>query len=241
MFTKPLLASSLLAAGAFAQTAQVIIEASHGGAGRNLRNTTVQVPVNTIYTNASAFDEISTLYLTSADGVPVESITCTPYRDVNGTGMAGESFMFSEPSLLSTNTVGIGSMQCVTRGRVDDTAPNPAVSGTMSTPPIITEVPGGLPQGPAQTVVDGTTTFAGVGTTFPTATPTSSTGGTGETEEDGASTATTMMSSTTAVASTSETEPAAPEQQTDGAAGHVTPASGLTAVLVAALGLGLAL
>lgn len=251
MFTTPILVSSLLAAQALAQTAHIVIEASQGGAGNSFRNTSIDVPVNTLYTNASAFDEISTIFLTRADGTPVEGISCTPYRNEDGTDIAGETFSLSNPGLLSTDTVQIGSIRCLTRGGGDDSGLPPAqppgfgLSTTSPPPALVTEVPGGLAMGPSQTVVDGTTTYAGPGITFETdavplstVTQSASQGVGGGSEDEGS---TTMTTSTTAVSSASDTEFVDPVQQTDGAAGHVTPGSGLAGILAAAIGLGVAL
>ncbi|KAK4540143.1 hypothetical protein LTR36_009729 [Oleoguttula mirabilis] len=130
-----LLAASAFAASALAQqTAGITIEASHGGAGSDLTNTTITVPLNMTYTNA-ALNEVSNLYLTSASGVPLESITCTPHLYANGTGEAGLAFTSSEPSLLSTNTVQVGSITCVstTTSSSDTSAAASASSGATST------------------------------------------------------------------------------------------------------------
>jgi hypothetical protein len=90
------------------QDALIIIEASHGGAGNGLTNTTITVPIGTVYTNPDALDEVSTLYLLSP-----ESTTCTPYKLSNGTGSSGLPFTVGHPSYLSTNTVVVGSIACV--------------------------------------------------------------------------------------------------------------------------------
>lgn len=109
------LSAAALAAAASAQqpTAQITIEASHGGAGTGLTNKTIDVPVGPVYTNAEALREVSTLYLTGAQGVPVEHVTCTPYHATNGEGSGGAAFTSATPSRLSTNTVQVGSIQCV--------------------------------------------------------------------------------------------------------------------------------
>ncbi|KAI7343975.1 hypothetical protein KC320_g9030 [Hortaea werneckii] len=113
MYSKAaLLAAGAFATTAFAQSASVTITASHGGAGNGLTNTTITVPLGSLYTNA-ALDEVSYLYLTGASDAVLESITCTPYRYANGTGEAGRPFTSSSPSLLSTNTVKVGSLTCV--------------------------------------------------------------------------------------------------------------------------------
>ncbi|KAI0141565.1 hypothetical protein GGR57DRAFT_487117 [Xylariaceae sp. FL1272] len=88
-------------------SATVVIEASHGGAGSGLTNTTITVPLGKIYTNEDALDEVSTLYLLSPS-----TVTCTPYQATTGTGTGGLPFTVGNPSLLSTNTVVVGSLVC---------------------------------------------------------------------------------------------------------------------------------
>ncbi|KAI5862079.1 hypothetical protein GGS23DRAFT_103669 [Durotheca rogersii] len=92
----------------------VVVEASHGGAGNGLTNTTIAVPIEQVYTNPEALDEVSTLYLIDAEGVAVESVVCTPYRGTDGTGASGLPFTNTNPSYLSTNTVVVGSIVCET-------------------------------------------------------------------------------------------------------------------------------
>ncbi|KAI6820413.1 hypothetical protein KC367_g4208 [Hortaea werneckii] len=122
-----LLAVGAFATTAFAQSASVTITASHGGAGNGLTNTTITVPLGSLYTNA-ALDEVSYLYLTGASDAVLDSITCTPHRYANGTGEAGRPFTSSSPSLLSTNTVKVGSLTCV----ASDSDDADAATGTSS-------------------------------------------------------------------------------------------------------------
>ncbi|KAK3678825.1 hypothetical protein LTR78_001278 [Recurvomyces mirabilis] len=124
--------------------AGVTITASHGGAGSGLTNSTISIPLNHTYTNA-LLDEVSYLYLTSAQGVDLNSITCQPYRDANGTMAAGPSFKAGQPAFLSTNTVQVGSIICVGDGTTTSSStptntPNtstssgaPATTPTLST------------------------------------------------------------------------------------------------------------
>ncbi|RMY59984.1 hypothetical protein D0863_11743 [Hortaea werneckii] len=128
--------AALLAVGAFAttaiaQSASVTITASHGGAGNGLTNTTITVPLGSLYTNA-ALDEVSYLYLTGSNDAVLESITCTPHRYANGTGEAGRPFTSSSPSLLSTNTVKVGSLTCVASDSNDANA-TPGTSTSSNT------------------------------------------------------------------------------------------------------------
>ncbi|KAI7185936.1 hypothetical protein D0869_01576 [Hortaea werneckii] len=132
MYSKAaLLAVGAFATTAFAQSASVTITASHGGAGNGLTNTTITVPLGSLYTNA-ALDEVSYLYLTGSNDAVLESITCTPHRYANGTGEAGRPFTSSSPSLLSTNTVKVGSLTCVASDSNDANA-TPGTSSSSNT------------------------------------------------------------------------------------------------------------
>ncbi|OTA64658.1 hypothetical protein K449DRAFT_392769 [Hypoxylon sp. EC38] len=96
-------------------SAYINVEASHGGAGNGLTNNTISVPIDTTYTNPTYLNAVSTLYLIGAsEGVPVDSITCTPYQSTDGTGTHGLPFNSKTPSYLSTNTVQVGSIVCHT-------------------------------------------------------------------------------------------------------------------------------
>lgn len=94
-----------------AQDVIVIIEASHGGAGNGLTNTSITVPLNIYYTDPK-LDAVSTLYLTQANDVALDAVTCTPYRNANASGSAGLPFNSTTPSFISTNTQQIGSLFC---------------------------------------------------------------------------------------------------------------------------------
>ncbi|KAI6093913.1 hypothetical protein F4821DRAFT_7148 [Hypoxylon rubiginosum] len=110
-----LFASAMAFAGMAAAVgnALITVEASHGGAGNGLTNTTMSVPIGVIYTHNPAMEEVSTLYLVgSTSGVPVDSIVCTPYKSTDGTGSHGLPFTSKVPSYLSTNTVVVGSIVC---------------------------------------------------------------------------------------------------------------------------------
>lgn len=106
------------------------VEASHGGAGSGLTNTTVNMPWGEVYTNKTALDAVSTLYLigTTSQDLPAGSIYCIPYKNTDGytlssrqakppltllsTGSHGLLFDLYEASRLSTNTVQVGSITC---------------------------------------------------------------------------------------------------------------------------------
>lgn len=131
MIAKTAATCLVLAASVAAQTATITIEASHGGAGNGLTNTTIEVPLKTRYTNP-ALDAVSTLYLTAAEGVNLDSITCTPYRYNNLTGAGGLPFTSTTPSFLSTNTVQVGSLLCNTTSDTSSTSTTASVTSTLS-------------------------------------------------------------------------------------------------------------
>ncbi|KAI2640628.1 hypothetical protein GGS26DRAFT_586630 [Hypomontagnella submonticulosa] len=99
-----------MAAALTPKSAYINVEAPRGN-GRG--NVTVDVPIETIYTNPTVLDEVSTLYLVgSSEGVPVNTITCYPYKETTGFGAGGLPFNSTTPSRLSTNTVVVGSIVC---------------------------------------------------------------------------------------------------------------------------------
>ncbi|KAH7311320.1 hypothetical protein B0I35DRAFT_437894 [Stachybotrys elegans] len=75
-------------------------------------NSTVPVPIGPIFTGDAALSAVSTLYLTGSTGVPVDTVICTPFRNIDGTGNGGLPFTFGSPSFLSLNTVVVGSIVC---------------------------------------------------------------------------------------------------------------------------------
>jgi hypothetical protein len=95
-----------------AQGVYVTIEASHGGAGNGLTNTTITVPIGSIYSGDSALDAVSTLYLVGSTEGTTDGLHCTPYKSTDGTGDSGRPFDVNAPSYLSTNTVVVGSIVC---------------------------------------------------------------------------------------------------------------------------------
>ncbi|KAI7158263.1 hypothetical protein KC349_g4999 [Hortaea werneckii] len=211
--------AALLAAGAFAttaiaQTASVTITASHGGAGNGLTNTTITVPLGSLYTNA-ALDEVSYLYLTGSNDAVLESITCTPHRYANGTGEAGRPFTSSSPSLLSTNTVKVGSLTCVASDS-NDAGATPGTSSSSNT-----------------AMATSSSVATASNSTNPSMTTSSATSSSTEDEDTtGAAAATTPMTSTflTTISGTSseDGQTSAPQQQST--VTSVMSASGSTTV-----------
>jgi hypothetical protein len=85
-------AGTALAAPTASPAAAVItVEASHGGAGSGLTNTTINVPLDTTYTDQTSLAAVSTLYLvaTTDQGVSTTSVTCTPYLAAGGSVTPG--------------------------------------------------------------------------------------------------------------------------------------------------------
>ena len=141
MFSRTLiLATALLgAAWASSPSAFVTIEASHGGAGQDLTNITLRIPFTTTYSNHSALDAVSTLYLVGAtNGTPIDSITCTPFKNADGTGDSGKAFDSTKPSFLSTNTVQVGSIVCITTD-ISFAPPQSVPGGSLSVAPSMTK------------------------------------------------------------------------------------------------------
>lgn len=176
------LSAAALAAAASAQqpTAQITIEASHGGAGNGLTNKTIDVPVGPVYTNAEALGEVSTLYLTGATGVPVEHVTCTPYHAATGEGSGGRPFTSTTPSHLSTNTVKVGSIQCVGW----DTA---KVRRAPALPPFVRRDNGTAPAGGNSTSSDGPSKTGSSNSTKTGSSSSSKTSGGGSSSSDDSS------------------------------------------------------
>ncbi|KAI5362181.1 hypothetical protein Slin14017_G074180 [Septoria linicola] len=119
------------AATAAAQSVIVIVESSHGGAGNGLMNESITVPLNTIYTSP-ALDAVSTLYLTQSECIELGSVTCTPHRDTDGTGVAGLPFNSTSPSFISTNTEQIGSLVCISSGGSSSSSTSASITSTVS-------------------------------------------------------------------------------------------------------------
>ncbi|OTB05375.1 hypothetical protein M426DRAFT_260873 [Hypoxylon sp. CI-4A] len=113
-FTAAVFSALALVATALPQDpyAVVVVEASHGGAGNGLRNSTVYMPINQEFTNQEVLHEVSTLYLLGAEGVDANTLTCTPFKTNKAAGDALPSFTTKNPDRLSTNTVVVGSVFC---------------------------------------------------------------------------------------------------------------------------------
>ncbi|TRX88844.1 hypothetical protein FHL15_010303 [Xylaria flabelliformis] len=90
-------------------TATVVVETAHGGAFNDRTNKTIAVPIGHVYVNEDALAAVSTLYLLGPNAA-----ICTPYQAKNGTGSGGLPFYAGHPSLLSTNSVVVGSIVCAT-------------------------------------------------------------------------------------------------------------------------------
>lgn len=74
-------------------------------------NSSISGTIGTLITELD-LDTVSELYLSSAELVPIETVTCTPYKYIDGTGRSGLPFTEGNPSYLSTNTVVVGSIYC---------------------------------------------------------------------------------------------------------------------------------
>ncbi|CAG9993932.1 unnamed protein product [Clonostachys byssicola] len=97
-----------------APEAYVTIETNRGNAFGDVCQKTVIVPIGSVYTNVEDLATVSTLRLKGANGVDENTVTCTPYKNNDGTGSSGLPFTKETPSYLSTNTVVVGSIVCKT-------------------------------------------------------------------------------------------------------------------------------
>ncbi|KAI2614450.1 uncharacterized protein GGS25DRAFT_471794 [Hypoxylon fragiforme] len=93
--------------------ALITVEASRGGAG-HAKNSTDIVRVNIGADGATedqfpVLKEVSTLYLTGAEGVSVDNIVCTPFRPG---GATAPTFTNTKPVRLSLNTVEVSKIEC---------------------------------------------------------------------------------------------------------------------------------
>ncbi|KAK4502324.1 hypothetical protein PRZ48_005749 [Zasmidium cellare] len=229
MFSKATLLALATASTAFAQSATITIEASHGGAGNGLTNTTITIPLNARISNP-ALQTVSTLYLTGSEGVDLASISCTPYTYNNGTGPA--AFTSTQPSRLSTNTVQVGSLLCTASDSSSTTSSS--TSGVTST----TSASGSLTP---PTMANGTLVTVSSPVTPSTASVfvTTMTGPSGTSQSTVTSTA--VLAATTAPGGTSSaggagstTSSATPSLSSDNAGSKVLAGNGL---IVAGLGL----
>ncbi|KAI0135630.1 hypothetical protein F4814DRAFT_31160 [Daldinia grandis] len=111
IFASAIAFAGLAAAQVERPYAKVIVESSHGGAGNGLVNKTLLVPFEGPY-KSSVLNEVSTLYLTGASQVDVNTVVCQPHKNEDGSDTAAKTFDVNNPSYLSTNTVVIGSITC---------------------------------------------------------------------------------------------------------------------------------
>ncbi|CAI6095241.1 hypothetical protein V2G26_019581 [Clonostachys chloroleuca] len=109
---------SSLAMAAPAQTegssgyADIIVRKNLGGVTGDHTDTRILVPLGKMFTGHPALEAVSTLILDGAIGTDITTVSCTPFKNPDGTGNAGASFSKDRPSYLSTNTVTVGSVFC---------------------------------------------------------------------------------------------------------------------------------
>lgn len=77
-------------------------------------NTTVTAYLGEVFTDTAALNQVSTLYLTGLTNaeISLDTIVCTPYKDVEASVRGGLPFFEGSPALLSTNEVVVGSIYC---------------------------------------------------------------------------------------------------------------------------------
>ncbi|KAI0851534.1 hypothetical protein F5Y00DRAFT_12147 [Daldinia vernicosa] len=111
IFASAIAFTGLAAAQVQKPFAQITVESSHGGAGNGLVNKTMLVGFEGPQTSA-VLKEVSTLYLTGANGVDINTVVCQPHKNADGSDTAAKTFDVNNPGRLSTNTVVIGSITC---------------------------------------------------------------------------------------------------------------------------------
>ncbi|KAI1357801.1 hypothetical protein F5Y08DRAFT_323307 [Xylaria arbuscula] len=102
-----LAAATLASATPTPPTATVVVETAHGAAYNDRTNVTISVSIGSVYVNKEALGAVSTLYLLGPS-----SATCSPFKAEDGTVNGGLPFTVGHPSLLSTNSVVVGSLVC---------------------------------------------------------------------------------------------------------------------------------
>lgn len=100
------LGSPTSASGLAQPTVEITVLDRHLGT-----NSSITGAIGALITDSS-LETVSDLYLTSAEAVQIETVTCTPYKYNDGTGRGGLPFTEGNPSYLSTNTVVVGSIYC---------------------------------------------------------------------------------------------------------------------------------
>lgn len=111
MLSKIVITAALVASALAAPSATVVLESSGGGSG--LTNTTVTIEINGLFDDSNKLAGVTALYLTGSDEVPLNSITCTPFSNPDGTDRVAPTFASGDPTHLSANDE-IGSIVCIT-------------------------------------------------------------------------------------------------------------------------------
>ncbi|KAF3771216.1 hypothetical protein M406DRAFT_354736 [Cryphonectria parasitica EP155] len=82
-------------------------------------NTTLTLFLGEVFTDSTALNQVSTLYLTGLSNaeLSIDTIVCTPYKDAEASVIGGLPFYAASPAaFLSTNEVVIGSIYCSSTG-----------------------------------------------------------------------------------------------------------------------------
>ncbi|VUC22367.1 unnamed protein product [Clonostachys rosea] len=94
-------------------TADIVVRRNMGGvAGDRHSDTRILVPLGHVFADHPSLDAASTLFLNAVYGADVATVSCTPFKNVDGTGDAGASFSKDQPSYVSIHNDKIGSIFC---------------------------------------------------------------------------------------------------------------------------------
>ncbi|CAI6083324.1 hypothetical protein V2G26_018882 [Clonostachys chloroleuca] len=93
-------------------TADIIVRKNMGGVAGDHSDTRILVPLGRVFAGHPSLDAVSTLWLNAAYGVDVATVTCTPFKNTDGTGEAGPSFSKEHSSYVSTHNDNVGSIFC---------------------------------------------------------------------------------------------------------------------------------
>ncbi|CAG9992198.1 unnamed protein product [Clonostachys byssicola] len=94
-------------------TADIIVRRNMGGvAGDHHSDTRILVPLGRVFAGHPSLDAVSTLSLNAVYGADAATVSCTPFKNTDGTGDAAPSFSKEHPSVVSTHNDKVGSIFC---------------------------------------------------------------------------------------------------------------------------------
>ncbi|CAH0028291.1 unnamed protein product [Clonostachys rhizophaga] len=93
-------------------TADIIVRKNMGGVAGDHSDTRILVPLGRVFAGHPSLDFESTLSLNAVYGADVATVSCTPFKNTDGTGETGPSFSKEHPSFVSTHNDKVGSIFC---------------------------------------------------------------------------------------------------------------------------------